>query len=347
MPKRSWRGPLAAAVTALLLAPSLALAQVASTTPGARGPVRLLAGFPPGGGVDILARLFAERLAEATGRPVVVDNRPGAGGRLATELLRAATADGNTLMLAPDATVILQPQAQRQASSPEPVFDLTPIAHTGAWSMGFAVAASAASPVVGTTSSGAPLIADLTLFSRGAKANSAVATFASGGAGGSTHLYGLLIAQALAIPLRHVPYKGAAPAVADLMAGHVASTVQPLGTLLVQARAGRIAIVAASGTRRSAAAPEVPTFAESGYPGLIADFWFGLFAPPGTSPEVSARINTLIVQSMRTPGGRERMRTLDLDIREMTAPEFAAQVQTDWRRWGDVIRSSGFNGDSE
>ena len=181
MPKRSWRGPLAAAVTALLLAPSLALAQVASTTPGARGPVRLLAGFPPGGGVDILARLFAERLAEATGRPVVVDNRPGAGGRLATELLRAATADGNTLMLAPDATVILQPQAQRQASSPEPVFDLTPIAHTGAWSMGFAVAASAASPVVGTTSSGAPLIADLTLFSRWAKANSAVATFASGG----------------------------------------------------------------------------------------------------------------------------------------------------------------------
>ena len=347
MPKSSWRGPLAAAVTVLLLAPGVALAQGASTTSGTRGPVRLLAGFPPGGGVDILARLFAERLAEATGRAVLVDNRPGAGGRLATELLRSAPADGNTLMLAPDATVILQPQAQRQAGSPEPVFDLSPIAHTGAWSMALAVAPSTASPATGATLSGAPLIADLPLFSRWAKANPAAATFASGGAGGSTHLYGLLIAQALAIPLRHVPYKGAAPAVADLMAGHVASTVQPLGTLLAQARAGRIAIVAASGTRRSAAAPEVPTFAESGYPGLIADFWFGLFAPPGTSPEVSSRINAIVVQSMRTPSVRERMRTLDLDIREMTAPEFTAQVQADWRRWGEVIRTSGFNGDSE
>jgi tripartite-type tricarboxylate transporter receptor subunit TctC len=202
-------------------------------------------------------------------------------------------------------------------------------------------------PAAGGSASVSPLTGDVAAFSRWARANAATATFGSGGAGGTTHLYGLQIAQALDLPLRHVPYKGAAPAIADVVAGHVASTVQPLGTLLVQARAGRLAIVASSGSRRSVSAPEVPTFAEVGYPQLAADFWFGLFGPPGLSAEVAARLNGHVLQAMRHAQVRERLRALDLDVREMSAAAFASQIESDWRRWREAIRSSGFNGDSE
>ncbi len=306
--------------------------QSAPAPTSTRTPIRLLAGFPPGGGVDILARLFAEPLSEATGRTVIVENRPGAAGRLAMDLLHSAPADGSTLMIAPDATVVLYPQTVR--GSAEPVFDLTPIAQTGAFAMGFAANSSLAT-------------GGLEGFAQWARAHPAEATFASAGAGGSTHLYGLLIGQALGVPLRHVPYKGAAPAIADLMAGHVASTVQPLGTMLAQARANRLVVLASSGARRSSLAPEVPTFAELGHAGFNGDLWFGVFAPPGMPAERAESLNAIFTQTMRRAQVRERMRALDLDARESSAAEFAAQVKTDWRRWSEVIKSTGFTGESE
>ena len=127
----------------------------------------------------------------------------------------------------------------------------------------------------------------------------------------------------------------------------IPATIQPLGTLLAQAKAGKIAILGMSASRRSPGAPDVPTFAELGYPGLTADGWFGIFAPAGTPPETTARLNRTFVQAMRAPAVGEKMRNLDLEVREMSPQEFSAVVKADYARWRPIIRASGFSGDGQ
>jgi tripartite-type tricarboxylate transporter receptor subunit TctC len=297
-----------------------------------RTPARILSGFPPGGNVDLLARLFAEKLGEATGRSVVVETRPGAVGQLAAEVVKSAAPDGNTMMVAPDATVIMRPLTMKKP--PFGALDFTPIAHTGGIDYGLGVGSTVPAR-------------DLKEFAAWAKANPSKASFGSAGAGGLTHFLGLMIGQALGVELKHVPYKGSAPAVLDVAAGHLPATVQPLGTMLAQARAGKLRVVAVSGARRSPQYPEAPTFAELDYPSLGVESWFGIFAPAGMAPELAAELNAIFVQAMRTPAVRERMRNLDLEVHEMTAPEFAAAVKANYERWGSIIRSSGFTADSE
>ncbi|HET7763464.1 MAG TPA: tripartite tricarboxylate transporter substrate-binding protein, partial [Burkholderiales bacterium] len=172
------------------------------------------------------------------------------------------------------------------------------------------------------------------------------AAFASSGAGGSTHFFGVLLGQTEGIPLLQVPYKGAGPAILDVVAGHIPATIQPLGTLLPQAKAGRLVILGMSGRERSPGAPEVPTFAELGLPALTADAWFGIFAPAATPADTVNRLNAAFVRAMRTPAVRDRMHGLDLEVRELSAAEFAAIVRADYARWGPVIRASGFRGDA-
>ena len=300
-------------------------------TPRASG--RMLVGFPPGGAVDILGRLFAEPMGEAIGRTVIVENRPGAVGQIAAEALKAAAPDGATLMVAPDASVIIRPQTLSKPPF-DPLADFTPVAHTGNWATALGIHA------------GLP-VKTLSEFVSWAKANPDRASFGSSGAGGSTHFFGVMLGQSVGVPLRQVPYKGAGPAILDVVAGHIPATIQPLGTLLAQAKAGKIAILAMSGSRRSPGAPDVPTFAELGHPGLTADGWFGIFAPAGTPPETTARLNGAFVRAMRAPALKERMRNLDLEVREMSPQEFAAVVRADYARWGPVIRASGFRGDGQ
>lgn len=298
----------------------------------ARAPAKMLVGYPPGGAVDVLGRLFAEPMAEALGRTVIVENRPGAVGQIAAEALKAAAPDGNTLMVAPDATVIIRPQTLSKPPF-DPLADFAPVAHAGNWA--FALGVHAGLPV--------KTLADYVSW---AKANPDKASFASSGAGGSTHFFGVLLGQALGVPLAQVSYKGAGPAIFDVVAGHIPATIQPLGTLLAQARAGKLAVLAMSGSERSPGAPEVPTFAELGYASLVVEGWFGIFAPAGTPPETLAKLNGAFVQAMRAPAVRERMRNLDLEVREMSALEFASIVKTDYGRWGPTIRASGFRGDN-
>lgn len=298
----------------------------------ARAPAKMLVGYPPGGAVDVLGRLFAEPMAEALGRTVIVENRPGAVGQIAAEALKAAAPDGNTLMVAPDATVIIRPQTLSKPPF-DPLADFAPVAHAGNWA--FALGVHAGLPV--------KTLADYVSW---AKANPDKASFASSGAGGSTHFFGVLLGQALGVPLAQVSYKGAGPAIFDVVAGHIPATIQPLGTLLAQARAGKLAVLAMSGSERSPGAPEVPTFAELGYASLVVEGWFGIFAPAGTPPETLAKLNGAFVQAMRAPAVRERMRNLDLEVREMSASEFASIVKTDYGRWGPTIRASGFRGDN-
>ncbi len=311
---------------ALVLAWSGVFAQ-ASRVPG-----RMLVGYPLGGAVDVLGRLFAEPMSEAVGRPVVVENRPGAVGQIAAEALKAAAPDGNTLMVAPDATIVIRPQTLSKPPF-DPLADFAPVAHAGNWA--FALAIHAGLP--------AKTLAD---YASWVKADSARANFASSGAGGSTHFFRLLPGEALGVPLRQVSYMGAGPAILDVVAGHVPATIQPLGTLLAQARAGKIAVLAMSGKARSPSAADVPTFAELGYSSLSMEAWFGIFAPAGTPAGTVAKLNGAFVQAMRASAVRDKMRNLDLEVHEMSPAEFAGVVRADYGRWGPIIRASGFSGDN-
>jgi len=319
-------------VSCCALALVIALEWSAVSAQSARAPAKMLVGYPPGGAVDILGRLFAEPMAEALARTVIVENRPGAVGQIAAEALKAAAPDGNTLMVAPDATVIIRPQTLSKPPF-DPLADFAPVAHAGNWAFALGV------------HSGLP-VKTLAEYVSWAKANPERATFGSSGAGGSTHFFGVLLGQTLGVPLTQVSYKGAGPAIFDVVAGHIPATIQPLGTLLAQAKAGRIAVLAMSGRERSPGAPEVPTFAELGYASLSVEGWFGIFAPAGTPPETLAKLNRAFVQAMRAPAVRDKMRNLDLDVREMSAAEFAAIVKTDYGRWGPIVRASGFRGDN-
>lgn len=319
------RNLLRCALAAALVCPA-AFAQTA------RAPAKMLVGYPPGGAVDVLGRIFAEPMSEALGRTVIVENRPGAVGQIAAEALKAATPDGNTLMVAPDATVIIRPQTLSKPPF-DPLADFAPVAHAGNWA--FALGIHAGLP--------AKTLADYVSW---VKADSARASFASSGAGGSTHFFGVLLGQTLGVPLVQVSYKGAGPAILDVVAGHIPATIQPLGTLLAQAKAGKIAVLGMSGRERSPGAPDVPTFAELGYPALTADGWFGIFAPVGTPAETVAKLNAAFVRAMRASSVRDRMHNLDLEVREMSAAEFAGVVRAGYDRWGPIIRASGFRGDA-
>jgi len=297
-----------------------------------RAPAHMLVGYPPGGAVDVLGRIFAEPMGEALGRTVIVENRPGAVGQIAAEALKAAPPDGSTLMLAPDATVIFRPQTLAKPPY-DPLTDFAPVAHAGRWNFALAVQAEMR-------------VRTLAEYLAWVKADAGRAVFASSGAGGSTHFFGVLLGQTAGLSLQQVPYKGAGPAILDVVAGHVPATIQPLGTLLAQAKAGKLVILGMSGRERSAGAPDVPTFAQAGFPALTADAWFGIFAPAATPADTVRKLNAAFVSAMRAPAVKEKMRGLDLEVHEMTPAEFAAIVRADYARWGPIIRASGFKGDA-
>lgn len=295
--------------------------------------VRIICGYAPGGNVDVLARLFAQSLSEALGRTVIVENKPGAGGQTAAELLKASAPDGNTLMLAPDAAAVVRPAAMKR-----PTYnaneDFVAVAETGAQDYGFAV--STHIPVK-----------NLAEFVAWARANPLKANYGSAGAGGITHMASILIGQALNAPMQHVPYNGSAPAVNALMGGHIAATFQPIGTLVTQAKAGMVRIIAVSGPKRSELFPDVPTFTELGHPSLELVSWFGIFAPAKTPKTIVDQYNNVIVQATRKPAMKTQLRSLGLDVRELTPEAFGATVKNDMERWTTVIKASGFSLDSE
>ena len=311
----------------------LALACSVASAQSVRTPVRMLAGFPPGGNVDILARLLAEKLSESLDRPVVVENRPGAGGQIALELVKAAAPDGNTLVLTPDASLVLRPLTMKNPPY-DPRTDFAAVAHTGGQDYVFATGANIPAR-------------DLREFASWARANPDGANFGSAGQGGVTHFLGLLIGEAIGVPLRQVPYKGSGPAVTALVGGEISATVQPIGTVVAQAQAGRIRILAVSGSARYPAFPNVPTLAEHGYPSLTVSSWFGIFAPARTPPEIVSRMNEIFIRAMRTQSVKDKLQNLLLDVRELTPAQFASVVNADYQRWVPVIKASGFSVESQ
>ena len=300
----------------------------ATATAAAQAPARMISGFPPGGAVDILARIFAEEWSKAIGRAAIVENITGAGGVLAMQNLKSSPPDGNTLAVSTDSSLVVYPHTVAKPAY-DSFADFTPIAHTGGTV--YALAIGAHVPAT-----------NLAEFAAWAKANPDKSSFGASGAGSALQFYGNLIAQTVGMPMVHVPYKGVGPSIADVVGGQIAATLAPLGTLQPQAKAGKLRVLGHAGSARTASAADVPTFKELGYPALESPGWFGMIAPGGMRPELAARLNEIFVQAMRTPAVRERMARVDLEIREMSASQFAALMKADYERWGRIVRASGW-----
>jgi tripartite-type tricarboxylate transporter receptor subunit TctC len=289
-------------------------------------PVRLVVPYPPGGPADALARLVATKLSEMWRQPVVVENRGGAAGNIGTQAVAKAAPDGSTFLLHSSSQVING--ALYKQPGYDAIVDFTPISEIAYYML---VVVTHPSLQVGSL---AQLVA-------AAKARPGAITYASaGGAGAPTHLAVELFKRVAGIDLLHVPYAGAGPATTAILGGHVMVMFNNPLSALPHVRAGELRGLAVTGARRLPLAPELPTVAESGYPGFEGGTWYGIWAPAGLPPEIAAAANAGIVKVMRLPEVREQLAQQGLDALGTSAEELARLSRAELARWGEVIKAA-------
>jgi len=290
-------------------------------------PIRIVVPFPPGGATDIMARAAAQKMTEAWKAQVVVDNRPGAAGNIGSELVAKAAPDGYTLEMGTVGTHAIN--ASLYAKMPyDHVKDFAPIVLV------------AAVPNVLVVHPSVPVnsVAELIAY---AKANPGKLNFASSGAGTSIHLSGELFKVMAGVQMTHVPYKGSAPAVTDLLGGQVQLMFDNLPPSLPHIKSGRLRALAVTTADRAAALPDVPTIAESGLPGFEASSWFGLLAPAGTPREIITKINGEIARWVATPEAKEKMTSIGAIAKGGTPEDFARHIAEETAKWQKVVKESG------
>jgi tripartite-type tricarboxylate transporter receptor subunit TctC len=292
-------------------------------------PLRILVPVPAGGTSDIVARLIADHLRDSLGRPVVVEDKPGASGRIAVDAFRSAAPDGTTLLLAPIMVPVIGPLVLKDLNY-DPAKDFLPVAQVAKYDFAFAVAANHPARTVPE-------------FAAWAKANPAQASFGTPGAGTLPHFLGVMIGQAAGVGLVHVAYKGVAPLEVELMSGQIAAGISVLSDLIALHRAGKLRILATSGVERSPLLPEVPTFRQQGYPSVEAVGWHGVYAPARTPQPVIDRLSSVIVAALRTPAFREKFMALGLEPTGTTPQALAAIMAADTARWRPIIKAAGFS----
>lgn len=311
----------------VIFAGALSFAGVASAQQG-QPPVNLLVGFPAGGNVDSVARHLATGMQNALGRSVVVDNRPGAGGQIAMQLLARSAHDGRTLMLSNEHAVSIIPMTVRNVGY-DPLKDFVPVATVTTLPLALAVHPSVK----------ANNIQELVAWAKarneplnvGIPAPASQPDFAVG-----------LLAKRFDIKAAAVPYRGGAPMVADLMGGHVLAGLTGISEFLPHQKAGAIRIIAVSGPERLARLPGVPTFSEGGLPGFEERTFMGVFAPAGTPPEVITRYREAIRSVVATPAYRQALDELGLQAFYGDGTDLEGRVRHTTQTWGQVIRDSGF-----
>ena len=309
---------------ALFVAAMLAQAQVDK-------PVRLLVGFAPGGSADIAARLIAERLAAELKHNVVVENKPGAGGRIAATMLKDAAPDGSTLMLAPIVVPVLAPLVFSKLAY-DPLADFAPVAHVANFQFGLSV----------NTGHPAKSVQELVAWF---KANAAQANFGSPAPGSLPHFFGVMISRGAGIDLVHVPFNGGGPLMNALVGNQVSSGIDTLVDQIEMHRGGKTRILATSGAARSPLLPDVPTFAEAGLKGVEGTSWFAVYAPAKTSAATVRQLNAAINKALEAPEVKERFAKLGLEPTGGSPADLAAITKRDTERWGPVVKASGFKGD--
>jgi len=314
-------------VTIALVAavPAFATPVVAQEYPAK--PVRVLVGFAPGGGIDSSARAFAPALGAALGKPVIVENRPGAGSNIAAEIAAKAAPDGYTLLLGSIASLAINPSLYGKLSF-DPARDFAPIAQTGTMSNIIVV-----HPVVPAKT--------LKEFVALAKRSPGQITYATPGAGSSAHLSGELLKKVAGIDIVAVPYKGGGQAVVDSLAGHVPVFFASVPVVITHVAAGRLKAIAVTTGKRAAAMPDVPTVAEAGYPGCQIDNWYGLVAPAGTPRAVIDRLNREVTVVLLTQDVVTRIRELGHDTATSTPEQFGALIRSENAKWAKVVKEIG------
>lgn len=294
-------------------------------------PVKILVGFAPGGTADLIARVVADKLKDSVGQPVIVENRPGAAGRIAADAVKAAAPDGATIMVMPIGPMAVVPHTLKSISY-DTVRDYAPIGLGATFAFAFAVGPA----------SGSKSWAEYVAW---AKANPAKASYATSAAGSLPHFIGVLLSREMGIDMVHVAYKGSAAYINDLIGGQVPAAIDTIADLSELHRAGRIRIVATSGAARAPAMPDVPTFAELGLKNVVATGWFGFFAPANTPKGIVDLLNRGINRALRSPDVVERLTKLGMDPATSTPEEFAKIVAGDYAKWGPVVKASGFTAD--
>jgi len=316
------------AAVALLAAVSVAGSAAAQTFDK---PVRILVGFPPGGTADLIARVVADKLKDSLGVPVIVDNRPGAIGRIAAEAVKNAAPDGTTIMAMPIGPMAVVPHSTKNLNY-DPLKDFTPIAIGATFQ--FAIAAGPASNAKTWQE-----------FVAWAKANPDKAAYATSGAGSLPHFFGLLLSTEIGVPMLHVAYKGSAAYINDLIGGAVPAAIDAMADLTELHRSGKIRILATSGAKRSTALPDVPTFKELGLVGVEASGWFGFFGPANMSKPVVDALNRGITKALQSPDVVEKLTKIGMDPATGSADDFTKIFVSDYAKWGPVVKASGFTSD--
>ncbi len=311
-----------------LLLSSLVLTAAAQDYP--TRPVRFILPFPPGGGTDILGRLIADRLSAALGQPVVTENRGGAGGNVGAEAAARSAPDGYTILLAAPSLAI-SPSLYSKLNY-DPVKDLAPIS------------LAATVPNVMITHPSVPA-QTLQGFIALARQKPGAMNFGSGGSGTSNHLAGELFNIVTGTKLVHVPYKGVNLAMNDVLSGRIHLVVIGVPAAAPHIKSGRLRALAIIAPQRSPALPDVPTVAEAGLANFEVTTWYGVFAPAGTPRPVISRLNSELVRIMHAPEMHERLAAMATEPRTSTPEEFAAYLQQEIAKWGDVVRKAGLKAD--
>ncbi len=312
-----------AALAAAALTAAVPLAALAQDKP----PIRILVGFPPGGSADIVARLLADKLRASLGQNVVVDNKPGAAGRVALGELKRSAPDGQTFVLSPSGALVVLPWLFSNLGY-DPVKDFTPIARVVTFD--FAITAGPAAPP-----------GDIKAIMAWMKANPAKANYGSPGAGTVPHFTGVLLSQGAGIPMTHVAYKGGAPSVNDLLGGQIPLVIDtPLETI-EHHRAGKLRIVAVTGEQRTKSLPDVPTLKESGIP-IAADAFFGFYGPPGLPADINTRVSRAVADALKSADVSDKIFSLGLAPAYGSGDELAATQAAHLKRWEAPVKASGF-----
>jgi tripartite-type tricarboxylate transporter receptor subunit TctC len=289
--------------------------------------MRILVGFPPGGSVDIVARLLAEHMKTSLDQNVIVENKPGAAGRVALGEIKRAAPDGNTLVLAPSGALVILPWLYKNVGY-DPIKDFTPIARVTTFD--FAVTAGPAAPA-----------GDLKAVLAWLKANPGKANYATSGAGTVPHFAGQLLAQETGIPLTHVAYKGGALAAQDLLGGQVPIMIDTASETHRAPQGGKLRILAISGETRSAVLPDVPTLKEQGV-NVVADAFFGLYGPAGMPADGCSGSATAVAKALATPDVQAKIRAVALTPSYASSQSLATTQAAHLKRWEAPIKASGY-----
>ena len=294
-------------------------------------PIKWIVPFPPGGPTDSFSRPVAQKLSQLVGQPVIIENIAGAGAAIGTERLAKSAPDGYTVALATAGTHAINPHLYGTRLQYDALKDFSPLT----------LAVKYVNVLVVNPEVPAKTVGELVAY---AKANPDRVTFGSAGNGSTNHLSGEVLKYVTRAPMQHVPYKGSAAALTDVLAGNLTFMFDILVTSLPQARGGKLRALAVTSATRSPFAPDIPTMTESGIKGYSdagADLWFGIVAPAGLDRGIARTLNQRLIEALRSPEIRERLSAQAFELWTSTPEEFARVIRTDYEKWGRIVKASG------